>query len=139
MTPPDDLVALDTSAAVPLLLATHEAHDVVRAWCSGRRLALAGHAALETFSVLTRLPGDVRLEAADAVRLLARFEPTVLLPEMVSARLPEVLAGAGVVGGAAYDGAVALAAVHGRVPLGTRDARARSTYEALGATVLVVG
>jgi hypothetical protein len=81
----------------------------------------------------------VRIDAADVVRLLARFEPTVLLPEATSARLPEVLADAGVVGGAAYDGAVALAAVLAGVPLGTRYARARSTYEALGARVLVVG
>ncbi|ROP34563.1 PIN domain-containing protein [Pseudokineococcus lusitanus] len=132
-------MALDTSAAVPVLIATHDAHEAVAEWCRGRRLPLCGHAALETFSVLTRLPGDVRVDAADAVRLLARFEPPVTLPEAVSARLPEVRADAGVVGGAAYDGAVALTAVQAGVPLGTRDDRARSTYEALGARVFVVG
>lgn len=139
MTAPGGLVALDTSATVPLLAATHGAHGSVAAWCRGRRLALCGHAALEIFSVLTRLPGDVRVDAADAVRLLARFEPTVLLPDAVSARRPKMLADAGVVGAGAYDGAVALATVQAQLPLGTRDARARGADEALGARVHVVG
>jgi predicted nucleic acid-binding protein len=48
------------------------------------------------------------------------------------------LARSGVAGGATYDGLVALAArEHGAV-LVTRDARARSTYEALGVSVDVL-
>ncbi len=62
---------LDTSAAVPLVLADHEAHDATTAALSGRELGLAGHAAFETWSVLTRLPGTRRLSPAAAGRLLA--------------------------------------------------------------------
>ena len=54
-------VAVDTSVAVPLLVRSHHDHaDVVR-WWNGQEIALSGHALVETYSVLTRLPGDARL------------------------------------------------------------------------------
>jgi predicted nucleic acid-binding protein len=67
-------VAVDTSVAVPLLVRSHHDHaDVVR-WWNGQEIALSDHALAETYSVLTRLPGDARLCPADAARLLnARF------------------------------------------------------------------
>jgi toxin FitB len=43
-----------------------------------------------------------------------------------------------VAGGAVYDALVALAAKQHRVALATRDARARGTYDAVGAEVIVV-
>ena len=49
---------LDTSAAIPLLLEYHDAHDVVVAAAADRPLSLPSHALAETYSVLTRLPGD---------------------------------------------------------------------------------
>jgi len=103
-------------------------------------VALSGHAVPETYSVLTRLPGDLRLAPADAARLLAeRFlEPLLLGPE-VAGRLPDVLGPLGIAGGAVYDALVALAAVEHDVDLATRDARARATYETVGARVIVVG
>ena len=54
--------------AIPLLVATHAEHDGIVAWWEGREVALCGHAAVETYSVLTRLPGDLRVEPADAAR-----------------------------------------------------------------------
>ncbi|MDN5857516.1 MAG: hypothetical protein L0H84_02740, partial [Pseudonocardia sp.] len=101
--------------------------------------AVCGHALAETYSVLTRLPGDVRVSASDAVGLLTQLDPPLVLGAATAARVPTVLAEAGIVGGAVYDGLVALAAVEHDVLLATRDARARSTYEALGARVAVVG
>ncbi len=79
-------LAIDTSVAVALLVASHRAHTVVSDWWGGRELALSGHALAETYSVLTRLPGDVRLEPADAARLLAaRFaSPLLLGPELAT-------------------------------------------------------
>lgn len=132
--------ALDTSVAVPLLVWTHRAHAVVVGWWDGRPVALSGHAQLETYSVLTRLPGGARVGADDATRLLAeRFEPPVFLAESVIRDLTRLLAERGVAGGAVYDAMVALAAsTNGRV-LATRDARARTTYEAVGVEVEVVG
>ena len=63
-------VAVDTSVAVPLLVRSHQYHAEVVRWWDGQELALSGHALAETYSVLTRLPGDARLAADDAARLL---------------------------------------------------------------------
>jgi toxin FitB len=119
---------------------THEAHrDLVR-WSAGRSLALSGYALAETYSVLTRLPGDVRVAAADAGRLLGeRFAAPLVMGPEACRRLPETLSGLGIAGGAVYDALVALAAAEHGARLATRDRRARSTYEAVGVTVVVAG
>lgn len=133
---PSEIVAVDTSVAIPLLIQTHQQHDSVSQWARGRRIALAGHAAVETYSVLTRLPGDLRVAAKDAVTLLsARFEEPYTLSAATTRRVPSILASAGISGGAAYDGLVALAARERRATLATRDERARSTYRSLGVSV----
>lgn len=131
-------LGLDTSVAIPLLVRTHRAHAAVVRWWNGRDVALSGHALAETYSVLTRLPGDVRLAPADAARLLdERFvEPLLLGPE-VAGRLPDVLGRLGIAGGAVYDALVALAAAEHGADLATRDARARATYETVGVRVIV--
>jgi predicted nucleic acid-binding protein len=131
-------LALDTSVAIPLLVATHRAHAAVSRWWDGREVALSGHAVAETYSVLTRLPGDLRLAPADAARLLGeRFAEPLLLGSDVAARLPEVLGRLGIAGGAVYDALVALAALEHGADLATRDGRAKATYEMVGARVLV--
>ena len=133
-------IALDTSVAMPLLVKTHDAHLSVTKWWSGREVALAGHALAETYSVLTRLPGDARLDPTDAATLLRkRFAPPLLLGRKVSRDLPAFLARHEIAGGATYDALVALAALEHGVELATRDARARDTYERLGVKVAVVG
>lgn len=137
MSPP---VAVDTSVAVPLLVQTHQAHDEVLRWWNGREIALSGHAVAETYSVLTRLPGDLRLAPADAAHLLGeRFAHPLLLDPEIAGQLPRVLSRFGVAGGAVYDAMVALAATEHGAELATRDARARATYDAVGARVLIVG
>ncbi|MFT4258806.1 PIN domain-containing protein [Microbacterium sp.] len=125
--------------AVPLLVASHEAHEAVKQWARGRTLALSGHALAETYSVLTRLPGDARLTPADAVVLIdENFARNVALPPEAASAAHRDLARLGIAGGAAYDGLVALAAQRYDLMLATRDARARSTYEAVGVRVAVV-
>lgn len=133
------LIALDTSVAIPLLLRSHRRHAAVVNWWRGRDVALSGHALAETYAVLTRLPGDVRLTPADAARLLkARFAAPLLLKPATAKRLPDILSGLGISGGAVYDALVALAAAqHGR-PLATRDARAKATYDTIGVDVEIV-
>jgi predicted nucleic acid-binding protein len=131
-------LALDTSVAIPLLVATHRSHATVSRWWDGREIALSGHALAETYSVLTRLPGDLRLAPADAARLLVeRFVEPLLLPPDVGSRLPEVLSQLGIAGGAVYDALVALAALQHGADLATRDARAKATYDAVGVRVVV--
>ncbi|MGL5911624.1 MAG: PIN domain-containing protein, partial [Phycicoccus sp.] len=112
----------------------------MRGWWNGRPVALAGHALAETYSALTRLPADLWLTPEDAARLLsARFTRPLQLGARTFRRLPLILSGCGVTGGAVYDALVALAAVEHGCPLATRDGRAQPTYEAIGAQVLVVG
>ena len=132
-------LAADTSVAVPLLLTSHSQHELVHRWWAGRELALSGHAAAETYAVLTRLPGDARLAPADAARLLrARFPRTLILGAKSAAALPQTLAGLGVAGGAVYDAMIGLAALEHDALLATRDGRARPTYEAVGVRTIIV-
>jgi predicted nucleic acid-binding protein len=134
------LIALDTSVAIPLLVQTHQEHAAVVSWWAGREVALSGHAQVETYAVLTRLPGDLRLAPLDAARLLKeRFAPPLLMKIGVARRLPDILCKLEIAGGAVYDAVVALAAVGNQVPLATRDARAKATYDRVGIEVQVVG
>lgn len=132
-------IAIDTSVAIPLLVQTHRSHDVVTRWWHRRDVALCGHAFAETYSVLTRLPGDLRLTPIDAARLIrARFSVPLLLTSKTTRRLPEILSSLGIAGGAVYDALVALAARDNECTLATRDARAKATYEAVGVPVTTV-
>jgi predicted nucleic acid-binding protein len=131
-------LGLDTSVAIPLLVQTHTSHHEVTTWWDGRAVALSGHALAETYSVLTRLPGDLRLTPADAARLIAeRFVDPLLLGSRTARRLPAVLSQLDLAGGAVYDALVALAALENGATLATRDSRARATYEIVGADVVV--
>ena len=131
-------LGLDTSVAIPLLVRTHAAHAEVAAWWDGREVALSGHALAETYSVLTRLPGDLRLTPADAARLIHdRFAAPLLLGRRTSRRLPLILSQLGIAGGAVYDALVGLAAAENGAALATRDNRARATYEIVGADVVL--
>lgn len=123
---------LDTSAAIALITQTAEAHDAVVARTRGLRLGLAGHAAFETYSVLTRLPGELRVSAAGAQRIIeANFPATVHLQSDAATSAVAALANAGIAGGAVYDGLVALAAASTDSVLLSCDRRAAPTYAAL--------
>jgi toxin FitB len=132
-------VAVDTSVAVPLLVRSHHDHTAVVRWWNGQEVALSGHALAETYSVLTRLPGDARLAATDAARLLnVRFSAPLTLSSANARQLPDTLSRLGIAGGAVYDALVALAAKEHGVALATRDARARGTYDAVGVKIILV-
>ena len=132
-------VAVDTSVAVPLLVRSHQHHSEVVRWWGGQELTLSGHALAETYSVLTRLPGDARLSPADAARLLdARFPAPLTLSDQNAGTVHVTLSRLGIAGGAVYDGLVALAARERGMALATRDARARGTYDAVGVKVILV-
>jgi predicted nucleic acid-binding protein len=125
--------AADTSVVLPALLADHEAHQAATEALSTCTTTIA-HVALETYSVLTRLPPPRRADAATAAATLqARLPPThVTLDASSYATAPRQLATAGVSGGAAYDGLIALTALKFDVELISRDTRAARTYRALG-------
>lgn len=132
--------ACDTSVAVAALDAAHAAHDVCRDRVRSTGAALSGHAAFETFSVLTRMPGQLSVDAPLAARVLARAFPTpVWLSADQTVALLTRLAVVGITGGAVYDALVGEAArVNGRTLL-TRDRRAMPTYTALGVRFELVG
>jgi predicted nucleic acid-binding protein len=130
---------VDTSVAVALSVADHDGRTAARAAVEGRRIGLAGHAAFETYSVLTRLPAPARRTPAAVSRIIAtNFPHTRFLEPGQAATLLERLAGAGVSGGSVYDALVGAAAVSHGVPLATRDRRALGTYRALDVDVLFV-
>ena len=135
---PDLLV--DTSAAVALLVADHAAHAVTWDRLAGRRLGLAGHAAFETYSVLTRLPGPSRLTPADTARVIAaNFPGTRYLGPAAASDLHRTLPELGVAGGAVYDALVGAAAREHRLPLATRDEKAIEVYRAIGCEIELIG
>jgi predicted nucleic acid-binding protein len=132
-------VLVDTSVAVALSVADHEHHHATRAALGGRRLGLAGHAAFETFSVLTRLPVPARRTPATVARLLAvGFPHTRFLGAAAEAALLGELASANIGGGAVYDALVGACALEHAALLATRDRRALETYRALEVRVELI-
>ena len=117
----------------------HERHDGARRALDGP-LRLIEHCALETYSVLTRLPAPHRAPG-EVVRdfLAARFCPPFLrlsaraYREFVL-RLPDHE----VLGGASYDALVAATAASHGAELVTCDRRAAPVYERYGIRVHLV-
>lgn len=123
---------VDTSAAVALVVTDHEHHRDVAAALAGTHLGLAGHAAFETFSVLTRLPPPLRRTPRAVGRLLAgNFSGSRFLDQAAAEELQARLPALGIAGGAVYDALVGAAAKHHGMRLATRDLRAVDTYRKL--------
>jgi predicted nucleic acid-binding protein len=125
-------VLIDTSVAVALAVADHQHHQATRKAIGGRSCGLSGHAAFETFSVLTRLPPPNRRTPRAVARLLAHnFPGSRFLSAQAAEQLHARLAPLGIAGGAVYDALVAAAAAEHGITLATRDRRAAETYRAL--------
>lgn len=128
--------AVDTSVAVAAFASWHEHHE--RA-CSvvddGARLI--DQCALETYSVLTRLPPPHRC-TAEVVRdfLRLRFSDAYLrLAARAYREFVLELSERGIRGGAVYDALIAATAVAYCADLITCDPRAGAIYESLGVRV----
>jgi toxin FitB len=102
---------------------------------------LPAHVLVESYSVLTRLPGGLAVPPATAASALARRfpEPPLRLSEGDRAGLIERLAGASVFAGASYDGLIALEAHTNGQTLRTLDERAQATYRRLGVAFEAIG
>ena len=123
----------DTSVVVPALLTSHDAHVAVDAALGRRRIRLPLHVAIESYSVLTRLPGDARLRPVDAAELLSvRFGTPIELPPDAGSALVQRFAELSIAGGAVYDALIGITATHVGGTLLTRDRRAAATYGLLG-------
>jgi toxin FitB len=129
----------DTSVIVAAALRSGAGHAESRAAIRGAEAAAAGHAWVESFSVLTRLPSDVRLSSADAARVLDAVVPTTrTLSADEQLDFAHWMKGSGVVGGAVYDALVGWAARCAGLPLLTRDARALPTYRSLDVEIMLI-
>ena len=125
--------AADTSVVVAAFASWHENHEAARRALDGG-LRLVEHCALETYSVLTRLPPPHRT-SGEVVRdfLAARFpQPFLRLSEAAYKEFILGLPDQGVTGGAAYDALVAATAAGCDAELITCDRRALPVYERYG-------
>jgi predicted nucleic acid-binding protein len=131
--------AVDTSVVVAAFASWHEHHERARAALDdGARLI--DHCALETYSVLTRLPSPHR-STSEVVRefLRLRFSDSYLRLDARAYRefvlnLPE----RGITGGAVYDAVVAATAVANSAELVSCDRRALPTYERFGGRIVLL-
>ena len=127
---------VDTSVAVALVVVDHAQHRPTFEALADKRLGLSGHAAFETFSVLTRLPAPARRTPAAVARLLSgNFPYSRFLSAGAAAALLARFESSGIAGGSVYDALVGAAAAEHRTALATRDKRARDTYGTLGVRI----
>lgn len=119
----------------------HEDHEVALATVS-EDAVLATHSALETYSVLTRLPPPFRAPAEVALEYLSRsFPPNrrLVLDARRQRSAVNEIAAAGLTGGSVYDGLIALTAAAAGAELASLDARALTTYRRCGVEARLVG
>jgi len=124
------VTAADTSVVVAAFASWHERHEAARRALDGG-LRLVEHCALETYSVLTRLPAPHRASGAIVREFLkARFsQPFLRLSAAAYKDFLSELPGRGVSGGAAYDALVAATVAHHDAELVSCDRRAAVIYE----------
>lgn len=128
--------AVDSSVVVAAFASWHEQHRIARKALAGRP-RLVAHAAVESYSVLTRLPPPHRVQPAIAHAFLTqRFtEPVLVLSESGYREFLTTVASSRIVGGTAYDALIAFTAAEHAATLLSIDERAVLTYEAVGAKV----
>jgi predicted nucleic acid-binding protein len=128
--------AVDSSVVVAAFATWHEHHALARKAMSSRP-RLVAHAAVESYSVLTRLPPPHRAHPSIVHAFLTeRFaEPFLTLSETGYQELLAVVAAGQILGGPAYDALIALTAAEHEATLLSLDQRAAVTYAAVGASV----
>lgn len=128
--------AVDSSVVIAAFASWHEQHAVAREAVSDRPRLIA-HAAVESYSVLTRLPPPHRAQPSIVHEFLTeRFaDPFLTLSTSGYRDLLAAAASSGILGGPTYDALIAFTATEHRATLVSLDQRASATYEAVGATV----
>jgi predicted nucleic acid-binding protein len=128
------VIVMDTSVAVPAALPEHVDHRSALSALPREKTRAVAQVAIETFSVLTRLPPSQRVPAALARSFLREtFEfPPLCLDASAYSELLDLVAAEGITGGAVYDAIVAATALEADATLLTRDRRALQTYRRVG-------
>ncbi len=134
------MTAADSSVTIAALWRDHPAHELAADALATCQTTIA-HVAVETYSVLTRLPAPHRVDANTATAVLDKRLPAkyATLDASTYAMALGRLADAGVSGGATYDGLIALTALEHDLELLTRDKRAERTYRALNVPYQLLG
>jgi predicted nucleic acid-binding protein len=128
--------AVDSSVVIAAFATWHEHHAIASKVMSGRP-RLVAHAAVESYSVLTRLPPPHRAHPSIVhAFLIERFtEPFLTLSETGYQELLATVAAGQILGGPAYDALIAFTAAEHQATLLSFDQRAAVTYETVGASV----
>ena len=130
------MIAVDSSVVVAAAVGPLSQRVAARR-AIAERPHIVLHAALESYSVLTRLPGAYRMTAADArtfVREICAEEP-LQLDRVAAAALLDDLSSLPITGGAVYDAMIGATAAAAGARLLTFDDRATRTYALVGAEV----
>jgi predicted nucleic acid-binding protein len=130
------MIAVDSSVAIAGFASWHEQHaSAVRVLA--RQPRLVAHAAIETYSVLTRLPPPHRAPGELVDRFLQRRFPQLFLglPEARHRDLVTTLAEKQILGGQVYDALIGFTAAEHGATLISFDRRATLIYEAVGVRV----
>jgi predicted nucleic acid-binding protein len=130
------VIAADTSVVVAAFASWHESHNVAtRALAPGTRLI--AQCAVETYSVLTRLPAPHRAPGDLVLSFLSKRFPEeyLQLGSVPLKALLKSLPGLGITGGATYDAVIGATAAHAGATLLSFDRRAVATYERGGCAV----
>jgi predicted nucleic acid-binding protein len=125
------VITCDTSVLVAAFARWHVDHAVAAA-AVDRLDAVIDHVAVETYSVLTRLPAPRRVAPDLVTAFLAAHAPLSAqrLGGVGSAEVLGTAERSGITGGAVYDLVVALSAARAGARLLSLDRRAASTYDA---------
>lgn len=127
------MTTIDTSVAVAAFAPWQEHHSIALD-AVAERVRLIGHVALETYSVLTRLPTPHRAPPELVFEFLIQNFPApwLVLSARDHRRLVSTVASSKITGGAVYDALIGATALAAGETLLTLDRRAIATYEMLG-------
>lgn len=134
------MILIDTSVAVPAALPEHLAHGSALAALPREKTQAIGQVAIETYSVLTRLPPSQRVAAELAKNYLREVFafPPLVLDANAYAGLLDLATEKAITGGGVYDAIVAATASRAGATLLTLDRRAVRTYELLGVSYRLI-
>jgi predicted nucleic acid-binding protein len=132
------VIAVDSSVAIAAFASWNEHNKLATDFLSGKgHPVLPSHAALETYSVLTRLPQPYRAPPEVVGAFLdSWFEGDLpQLSPIEHTTFRRRLVALGIAGGAVYDALIAETALRAGAVLATLDKRALRVYEMVGVEV----
>jgi predicted nucleic acid-binding protein len=124
---------VDSSVALAAIIEDDPQHEAAELALAESNRTIA-HVAAEAYSVITRIPPPIKLDAETAASVLEARLPSERVG-LDATRNPSAirrLANAQISGGATYDGLIALTALDHDLELISRDRRAARIYRALG-------